>query len=70
MTNFDLTHERLRERVTEPRSDYDHGYCLNCCAQLTIADVENEECSQCGSSLTSDDEDLYDYDWDGYQHGE
>lgn len=57
MTNYDTLRERLRERVTE--SDYGVGECLNCLATLTAVDVQTGECSQCGSSIESDEEDFY-----------
>jgi len=59
-TNLDITRERLRERLTEPRSDYGLGECESCNATLTQADVEADECSQCHASLTKDDEHLFD----------
>jgi len=62
MTNFDTLRERLRSRLTEPRSDYGLGECGNCLATLTQADVDAGECSQCKSSLTSDDEDCCHFD--------
>jgi len=59
--NTDTLRERLRERITEPRSDYDHGSCLNCDTQLTQADIDNDRtCTNYGSSIDADDEDLYD----------
>lgn len=58
MINTDIDRERLRERLTEPRDDYHHGYCLNCESQLTSADVEAGECTACGSSIDVDDEHL------------
>ena len=60
MTNFDTLRERLRQRITEPRFDYDLGECESCNATLAQADVEADECSQCHASLTSDDEHLWD----------
>ena len=62
--NFDITRERLRERLTEPRDDdYAGGYCDNCNAQLTIADIDNDRtCTQCGSQMDSDDEDCCGFD--------
>lgn len=60
---FDITRERLRERLTEPRSDYDLGECGNCLATLTQTDIDNEmECTQCGSSIASDGEDCCGFD--------
>ncbi len=56
--NFDHLAERLRERITEPRDDYERGYCENCQARLTQADIDADECSNCHASLTMDDEDL------------
>jgi len=58
-TNFDIHRERLRERLTEPRSDYGLAECESCNATLTQADIDADECSQCHASLTGDDEDLY-----------
>lgn len=58
--NTDILHERLKERFTESRSDYNHGSCLNCSAQLTQADIDNDRtCTNCGSSIDADEEDLY-----------
>jgi predicted RNA-binding Zn-ribbon protein involved in translation (DUF1610 family) len=63
MIDADKLRERLRERVTESRSDYDHGYCLNCEAQLMSADVENDHtCTNCGSGMDADDEDCCHFD--------
>lgn len=60
--NTDIQLERLRERVTEPRDDYDRGECLNCNATLTQADVDNErECTQCGSLIDLADEEEFDW---------
>lgn len=58
MTNYDTLRERLRERVTE-ESNWD-TLCGNCQATLTAADREAGECTQCGSSIESDNEDLED----------
>jgi len=60
MIDTDKLRERLRERVLEPDDEYHAGHCLNCHVQLTKADVEASECSQCHSSLETDDEDLVD----------
>jgi hypothetical protein len=64
---------RLRERQTERGDDatiYD-----NCRAGLTETDRGLGFCTQCKSSIESDDEDLLevergDYGWDGYSHGD
>ena len=66
--NFDTMLDRLRERQTEPRDDYDLGSCWNCDATLTAADIEHGDCTACGSLTESDDEDLNDFNgWElGY----
>jgi len=61
-TTTDITRERLRERLTEPRYDYGLGECANCLATLTQADVDADECSQCHSTITVDDEDCCGFD--------
>jgi hypothetical protein len=53
---------RLRECVMDGGEDYNRGYCNNCNADLTAADVEAGECSNCHSAIESDDEDLQDDD--------
>jgi PHP family Zn ribbon phosphoesterase len=74
--NIDTQMERLRERVSKLSEEYNHGSCLNCEAQLTQADIDNDcTCTNCGSSIDGDDEDLLeveqgDYTWDGYSHGD
>jgi hypothetical protein len=62
MIDTDILRERLRERLSEPDDgdDYNRGYCVNCECQLTQADIEADECSNCGSGLTADNEDLFD----------
>jgi len=62
--NFDATLARLRERADEAGYDIADGYCQNCGAKTTEADLEAGECTNCYSQLQSDDEDLSDdYDW-------
>jgi uncharacterized paraquat-inducible protein A len=61
MTTFDITRERLRERLTEPRSDYGLAECESCNATLTQADIDADECSQCHASLMRDMEDEFDW---------
>jgi len=57
---FDITRERLRERLTEPRDDYGLGECGTCGATLTQTDIDNDRtCTNCGSQMDSDDEDCY-----------
>lgn len=61
MINSDTLLERLRERVTESDDSYNHGHCDNCNAQLTQADIDNDRtCTNCGSAMESDDEELFD----------
>jgi hypothetical protein len=62
--NTDYLLERLSQRITERNDRLE--YCDACDAQLTTADYEGEQCSQCGASLVDDesaDEDLF---MDGY----
>jgi hypothetical protein len=56
--NFDPLLARLRERAEDYGCDIGDGYCLNCQARLTEADVEAGECTNCHSQLESDNEDL------------
>lgn len=56
--NFDTLAERLRERIAEPRDDYERGYCESCEVQLTQADIDADECSNCHATLTVDDKDF------------
>jgi hypothetical protein len=56
MINSDLFLSRLRERVTEPADDYDRGVCGNCNAQLTVNDIENGACTQCGDGVPDVDD--------------
>lgn len=62
--NFDTLRERLRERISESSDgDYAGGYCLNCNAQLTQADIDNDRtCTNCGSNIDADDEDCCHFD--------
>lgn len=53
--NFDTLAERLRERISEPRDDYERGYCESCDVMLTQADIDADERSTCHASLTRDD---------------
>jgi hypothetical protein len=72
---FDQIRSRLRERAEDYGCDIGDGYCLNCGAQLTEADVEAGECKQCCSSLDvvdeSADEHLHedDEDLNGWELG-
>lgn len=60
MVNPGLLLERIRERLVE---EADHTtLCGNCLATLTEADRAAGECTQCHSSVESDDEDLQDHD--------
>jgi hypothetical protein len=59
-----LNLDRLAERQIE-ESDFD-ALCDNCQATLTAADREAGECTQCRTSLSSDDEDLRDDDYGDY----
>lgn len=52
--NSDTLLERLRERIAE-ESDH-HTLCGNCRAQLTAADREAGECTQCSATVGIDDE--------------
>lgn len=54
--NFDLTLYRLKERAEECGYGIADQFCLNCDAQLTIADVEQGECTQCHSAIDCNDE--------------
>jgi ribosomal protein S27AE len=57
MINVDKFRERLRERREDSTATAE--YCLNCGAQITAADIKNNQtCTQCGSVLESDNEDL------------
>lgn len=58
--NFDNLRERIRERVTEPRDDESDldTICGNCQGMLTRTDRDAGYCTQCKSSIESDDEDL------------
>jgi len=62
--DFDTLAERIRQRITEPRDDYERGYCDSCEVLLTQSDIDREACSNCGATLSSyensDDEDLFD----------
>lgn len=49
--NFDHLSERLRERITEPRDDYERSACGNCEVHLTDEDYENQACTNCGYAL-------------------
>lgn len=65
MINSDTLRERLRERLQEPKDDDAHCPC--CHVMLTSADREDAEvCTNCGSVMDSDDEDLRD---EGYYDG-
>jgi hypothetical protein len=64
MINPDTLLERLRERVMEP-DDYYRGYCGNCNAQLTTADVDADECSNCHSQLSDPEEEYAWYNANG-----
>lgn len=58
--NFDTMLDRLHERREEglnDESDLD-TLCDNCHGTLTKVDRDLGYCSQCGSSVESDDEDL------------
>lgn len=61
--------ERLRECVQEGGDGgYNRGHCENCHADLTAADVEAGECSNCYSALEPDynEDDSDDPDEDYY----
>lgn len=63
--NYDKDLARLQERGRDFGYDVGEGYCLNCGVHLTEADVEAEECTNCGSALVSGesvDEHLFDED--------
>jgi hypothetical protein len=71
MITATINTDYLRERLRERRDDYYTGQlCANCSVQLTEADVQAEECTNCHSGITVDDEsadeDCFD---DGYGDG-
>lgn len=47
--------DRLRERIRERLEEGDDGICGNCLAQITVADYEHGECTQCGSVIIEDE---------------
>lgn len=49
--------ERLRERAEERGYEIGSGYCDECDAKLTEADVQAGECTQCTMPLPLLDED-------------
>lgn len=75
MIDTDKLIERLRERISDSSdNNYAGGYCDNCNAQLTRADIDNDRtCTNCGSSLDADDEgleeDLLEVEQDDYNLG-
>lgn len=70
--NVDYLLERLSQRITERNDRLE--YCDSCDAQLTTADREAEECTNCHASLVDDesiDEHLIedDDDFNGWELG-
>lgn len=51
MINIDILRERIHERLEEGGD----GTCGNCLAQITVADYERGECTQCGSVIIEDE---------------
>lgn len=59
--------DHLRERMREQLESATDEYCLSCSVQLTSADKEAGECTNCHASPLADDEDFLDGYYDAYE---